>query len=66
MKSKRAIPVQVQPVVRHILTKKCNSQAKIICICGQETFMNMIGNKNADGKSICECGRHITLHLRSV
>jgi hypothetical protein len=38
--------------------------AKLICICGEETVVNMIGNNNADGKSICDCGRNITVHLR--
>lgn len=39
-------------------------KAKLICICGVETTVNMIGNNNADGKALCECGRHITVHLR--
>ena len=38
--------------------------ATVICICGKQTKLNMVGNNNADGKMKCKCGRNITLHLR--
>jgi hypothetical protein len=38
--------------------------ASLTCLCGQENLVHMIGNNNADGKAICTCGRHITVHLR--
>ena len=39
-------------------------KVKLICICGEETEVNMVGNNNADGKAVCKCGRNITIHLR--
>jgi hypothetical protein len=36
----------------------------LICLCGRKNTFRMTGNNNADGKWLCECGRHITVHLR--
>lgn len=40
------------------------NEAKVICLCGEEISMKMVGSNNSDGKAICKCGRHVTLHLR--
>lgn len=50
------IPDQVEPVVIHT--------AKVLCICGNFIDVNVSGNNNADGKNLCKCGRHITIHFR--
>lgn len=34
------------------------------CLCDRGNLVSMSGNNNADGKAICKCGRHITIHLR--
>jgi len=41
-----------------------NDKCYLICICGKKSTVCMVGNNTADGKSLCVCGRHITVHLR--
>ena len=36
----------------------------LICICGRVNKMTAIGNKNADAKTKCKCGRNLTVHFR--
>ncbi len=38
--------------------------ALVICLCGNMTEIKVIGKNNADGKALCKCGRHITVHFR--
>lgn len=38
---------------------------KVECLCGETASVRMVGNRNADGKGQCECGRKVTVHLRS-
>jgi len=39
-------------------------EINIECVCGVRSMVLMVGDNNADGKSLCSCGRHITVHLR--
>lgn len=39
-------------------------EINIECICGSRSMVLMVGNNNANGKSVCPCGRHITVHFR--
>jgi len=60
---------QVENVLSQLsATWKLFKRGKLVllipCLCGQSTAVYMIGDNNANGKSICECGRHITLYLR--
>ena len=40
------------------------TSVKIRCICGKEATLIGCGNKNADYKGQCACGRHLTVHFR--
>lgn len=40
------------------------NEVKVVCVCGVESVVLMVGNNTADGKKLCYCGRHITVHLR--
>ena len=36
----------------------------VMCVCHKVNLIYMTGNNNADGKGLCDCGRHVTVHLR--
>lgn len=56
--------VKGKVIESHKYRKLRKNEAKITCLCGAECKVLMVGNNNADGKSLCICGRNITIHLR--
>jgi hypothetical protein len=37
---------------------------KLTCICGKVILIDIVGRENGNGKGICQCGEHITIHFR--
>jgi hypothetical protein len=44
--------------------KPPKDKVEFLCLCGAESTIQMVGKNDADGKNLCSCGRHITIHLR--
>jgi len=48
------------------LIDRQSTEPSICCLCGEQMSVSIrvIGNNNANGRAICKCGRHITIHFR--